>query len=122
MQRYNTGHDPGERCRNLRVASIRHAFFVVHNEAVNLGVECVPHLRHIAREFDHRAAGSDLNVREALRGQPLRDGLDICVRRTKLFAELVRGQPRVIIRRGFALLIIEKFPQCGFLIRTSLKK
>ena len=52
--------------------------------------------------------------------KPGSDGLDIAVSQTGLSAKFGRHQPCVIAGRGFVLLVVEKLPERGFLLRAAL--
>jgi len=115
--------DDGRQGRgDLRVGGVGHMGFVVYKEVMNLGVESAAHLGDVAGEFDDRTAGTNFNVRETLRGEPLGHGLDVGVGGPKLSAELLRGEPCVVVRGGLALLIVEQLAEGGLLIRAALQE
>src|SRR3979411_2361918 len=73
-----------------------------------------------AGELDQSTSFGRANLK-AVRLQPRRDGLNVGIGRAELFAELCGGEPLVIVRRTFVVLIVEQTPEGGLLLRTALQ-
>jgi hypothetical protein len=94
----------------------------VDDEAVNFRSKRSSHGASRSIELDNLATWSDLDSCESLRCQPASHSLNVGIGRTKLLAELLGCHPGVIVRGGFALLVIEELTQGGFLVGTPLQE
>jgi hypothetical protein len=96
--------------------------FSVHHEAVDFCMKRASHLAGSPGKLDYHAAWARIDLRESLRSEPLRDDLNVGIGSAKLLAELLWGQPRVIVGRKFALLVLEQLLQRLLLLRAAVQE
>ena len=111
VELHGAGDDGSERCGNLRIAGVGEVFLAVDDVPVNIGVEGVAHLTHVAAELDDGAALGDIGDREALAREPVRDRLDVAVGRTVLLAKLIGSEPSMIVGGTLGVLAIDQLTQ-----------
>src|SRR5579875_2680679 len=90
--------------------------------AMDFGLKRALHLAGAARKLDHCAPGGNAVDSEAMRFEPVFDGLHILIGGTKLGTELSGREPVVIIRRVAVLLLREERFERGFLLRAALEQ
>ncbi len=82
----------------MRIAHIRNVTLALHVEIMYLGVECSLHLRRIAAEVDREAILGYLVYGETVIEQPIRNRVDVGLRRAKLLPLFIGLQPVMIVR------------------------
>ena len=114
--------DDGGQCRgNLRIVGVGVVGLAVDRIFVNLGVEGVAQLCDAAGELNGTPAGIDFGDGEAMAAKPGFDGGDVLVGGSKLCAELVRGEPLVVVRRTRRVHLRDELAESGLLVGASLK-
>src|SRR5947209_931485 len=89
---------------------------------MDFGAKGPAQLAGIARELDDGSPGAYFYLSETLRCEPLRNGLNISVRRTVGKAKLLGREPAVITAGKLILLIVEKLQKCGVLLWAALQE
>ena len=89
VKRRDTADNGSESGGNLRVGDVGHVHLAVDHEMVDLRLEGTGDLADVAVEFNACATGTDFDVCEAARSEPVGDSRDIGVGGTKLRAELL---------------------------------
>jgi len=120
MQRKHPRYCRGQSGWNRRVAGVRPVLLPVHDVVVNRSVKRFLHLAGRAGKLQHGAALRRSNL-ESVRLQPACNSLNVCIGGPELLAEFGGREPPVVAGRGLVLLIVEKFPQGGLLVRTALQ-
>ncbi len=114
--------DDGRESRgNLGIVGIGVVGLAVHDVLVNLGVEGIAHLSHAAGELESALAGIDLRDDEAVAAEPGFDGGDVLIGGSELRAELVRGEPLVVVGRAGRVDLRDELAECGLLVRAALE-
>ena len=101
-------HRRRERRGHLRRAHIGE---VAVGEHVDLGAEGLTHLAGGAGEVDGAAAFGHRMHAEAVAGEPGADRVDVALRKAEALAELLCGQPFVIVGRAAVLLLFHQLVQ-----------
>ena len=103
------------------IARVGPVLLAVDREFVDLRVQGLAHQPRRAGKLDDRAARCHTTHLKALRREPIGHGLNVRIGGAELLPKLLRGEPLVIVGRGFDLLLIQQLPQRGFLLRRALQ-
>ena len=101
LDAYDYGRQRG---RNLRIGHVADVGFAVNNKVVNLGVEGALDLGCGAAEADGHSVVGDLRNREAMAGEPIGDGGDVCLGGAEVCADLLGRKPLMEVGRGLVIL------------------
>src|SRR5437879_11198410 len=86
---------------------------------MNFRMEGRAHLRRGAGEVNQHAAGIHRVDGKAVGFEPARNGVEVLLRQAEVFAELLRGQPFVEIRRSGIVELIDELRERRFQIRSE---
>jgi hypothetical protein len=89
VERDNASDNRCERCGDLGIGDVGSVLLPVDHKTVDFRIERVLHLAGGARELDYIAAWANVDLRESLRSEPLRDELNVGIGDAKLLAKLL---------------------------------